>query len=288
MEDDNRSDQIAGDQPASEAPPQGSGEENTGMRKELEQLKESLKAKETEKGSLDAEIVQTKGKVSELQKAVDEVDKTVDAYKKLLESTKKNRDLITKFYSDKNEGVQAVIGEQKDDVDDVLKEKKGELDALEKSRNALHEQLSQAEKDYSEAQPKYEGKKKLYDDLRSIESKIGENITQLNELMAMITKEEQTRNNCAMYFLLQEMDPILECTKGMIKDVDEYKSNLDKVREEMDAEYDSMRNKAQQVNEIKEKLRLKQSELDTFMKKRRGETLKAIKERLPNCGVMGG
>ncbi len=237
----------------------------------LEELKEDLNTTEKEIAERNKQKETLKKDISDLQKKVDEANQILKAYGQDVQNIEDQKKEFENYSKNNTTIIEQALGDKKAetdtkiaDFDKEIKKKEGEVTALENKYNA-------SEAKFETANGALKEKENEYDSLKNLKNKITNKLKELRGLKDLIDKTNAKEKK---YFLISELNALLNETKPIVKMKDELESELYVKLEELGSKRDELRTAEEARNAALEEYKTKKDELGKL--NRRDEILKII------------
>jgi chromosome segregation ATPase len=237
----------------------------------LEELKGDLNTTEKEIAERNKQKETLKKDISDLQKKVDEVNQILKAYGQDVQNIEDQKKEFENYSKNNTTIIEQALGDKKAEIDTKIadfdketKKKEGEITALEIKYNT-------SEAKFQTANDALKEKEKEYDSLKNLKNEI---TNKLKELRGLKDSIDKINTKAKKYFLISELNALLNETKPIVKMKDELESELYVKLEELGSKRDELRTAEEARNAALEEYKTRKDELEKL--NRRDEILKII------------
>lgn len=139
-----------------------------------------------------------------LEKAAKDIDKTVEAFGKAYETLKADKEDIDGYYENKKSMINAVVDEEKKQIEDVIKQVDKEITDKEAELEGLKQSHTNSEDDYKQKNEAKENAQKEYDLTKNFQKGMQDKLKELSSVRGLIEEEEEKNQYAVMYFYIDE------------------------------------------------------------------------------------
>jgi chromosome segregation ATPase len=252
----------------------GERQDSPTPRAKIDQLKKTLAENGVHAQELTNRNAELAEDIQELEKAWVEVEQLVSAYTNSIERIRKDKKTYDEYWQTKRKMIDAAVKDKKDTIDKVIADYE---ESIEKAQCKLKQATADDQKckeEYEKAKKAQQEKQWTYDKVKRHRQDIGKNLQELGQLRDSIESADNQQDTASMYFLIKEIETVLEQTKT--EDVDRYKKRLFKEWEMLKPTKDQLRESEKKLNEAKDKLEECQQRVETLVANRRAEISKQL------------
>jgi chromosome segregation ATPase len=240
------------------------------------ELEQALKEKQDELRKQQAQLTYLNEDIGTLQKAINEEQQMLNAYNQTRQSLQSKLDDLGAYVTAKRKIVDPAVKGQRAKIENVISSFDGDLAKQAEALEKLQQAQTKAEGAYNDTQEEYAGKLKVYDDLKNTQKSLEASLKAAQDLKDRIEKEADKNNVAKMYFLLKELDGVLNKAKPLSKD--ELGAQLRKAWADLDEAKQRLRKAKERADQAKDEAAKAQATYTTWQSSRRERILEGIEQ----------
>jgi chromosome segregation ATPase len=238
---------------------------------ELEQIKENIDEKTEEKNNLE-------GQIKDLDQKVSEVSQIVTAYRKEFNNINKDLQDLKDYYNNKMPLIEEAVKDKKEDIKNARKDFDNATLGITGIIKQLKIEYKNSSEKFKDSQVNFNNVKSEYEDLKNLQKEIEDDIKDISNLQNQIDKYDEVLDAEKRYFLILEINTVLnELEKKIIEPVI-LKSGLYTKLKNLDSERQDLDGKEKETKKAKNNYEQKQKSLELRTKNRRELIIQKISD----------
>jgi chromosome segregation ATPase len=263
-------------EPATTSPNTTTAEPPQTPPERLKKLQADLKDDEDKLSTLTKQRDALKSDVDALAKTVGEIETAKTNYGKGFPKLEEEKQRLDKYQGDMNTATESLLGPKKDKVVEKIKDVEKKITDQEKAVADAQTAVKTTGDKARAAQDDLDQKQKDYDDYKTLEKDIGNNLQTVNDFKKKVDQLNDVPKAASMYVYLREMKRILD--KTSVPNAEDFEKELNRRWSLLDAAKETARTTKLAFDAAKTQLATAEATLAALKKSRVDDLIAATDE----------